>query len=219
MTATTKRRPLRAGAFAIVALASIALPGPVRAKKARDSFAPATAPISAPKRNGPAGIGDRAGPGSGKKNDKKACTDAYTQAQEKAQTAHLREAKELLAKCAKVVCGSFLQKECGTLYTQLEADIPSIVPLVTDDAGQPMVLVEVKMDGELLTSRLDGHALPVDPGSHEFSFGTDAGVFATRKVNIMQGQRNRTISVKLKRGTNPSHAPLPAPRPKIQSTE
>jgi hypothetical protein len=138
--------------------------------------------------------------GGGTMDEKHACAAAYTKAQERAQAAHLREAKELLSKCARATCGTFLHQECTTLYTQLDADIPSVVPLVTDEAGAPHALVEVRMDGELLTSKLDGHALPVDPGKHEFSFSTDAGVFASQKVMIVQGQRNRTIAAKLRSG-------------------
>lgn len=129
--------------------------------------------------------------------DKRVCVDAFNQARERAQSAHLREAKEMLGKCARAVCGSFLQQECTTLYTQLEAEIPSIVPVVTDDAGLPHALVELKMDGELLARTLDGHGIAVDPGKHEFSFATDAGVFAKKRIMIVQGQRNRPISVVL----------------------
>jgi hypothetical protein len=49
-----------------------------------------------------------------------------------------------------------------------------------------------------LTSRIDGRSLPVDPGLHEFSFTSEGRVLATQKVMILQGQRNRPISVAIK---------------------
>src|SRR5260221_14051591 len=125
--ATPTRRRLTAVALAIAALAPTPFMAPALAKKPGDSLSPPASGRAKSTKDETAG-GD---------NDKTGCAYAYTQAHEKAQIAHLREARELLAKCAKVICGSFLQKECGTLYTQLEADIPSIVPLVSDASGQP----------------------------------------------------------------------------------
>jgi hypothetical protein len=40
--------------------------------------------------------------------------------------------------------------------------------------------------------------LPVNPGTHEFSFDMGAGVVATQKVTIVRGQRNREIAVSLR---------------------
>jgi hypothetical protein len=124
-----------------------------------------------------------------------ACMTAYTKAHERQQTGHLREARELFQSCAEPACGSYLQQECTTQVTQLDADIPSVVPVVSDGENAPRVDCEVKMDGEVLTSKLGGQALPVDPGVHEFTFSTDKGVFATEKLMIVQGQRNRPLSV------------------------
>ena len=117
----------------------------------------------------------------------KICVDSFNTAKERRESGHLIEAREFLSKCARKTCTDFLQQECTTLYTQLEADVPTVVPVVTDDTGAPHALAEVRMDGELLTSKIDGHALQVDPGKHEFSFGTEAGVFATLKAMIVQG--------------------------------
>jgi hypothetical protein len=147
------------------------------------------------------------------KGDKAACKVAYKAAQEREQSSHLREAKELYLACSKVICGAFMRPECTTKYTQLQSDVPSVIPVVTDEAGAVKPDVQVKMDGELLTSRLDGRALPVDPGMHEFTFATDAGVIATEKIMIVAGQRNSPIAISLgKRGrTLAASVTLPAP--------
>jgi hypothetical protein len=129
--------------------------------------------------------------------DNPACSSAYTHAVERAQEAHLKEARELFAQCARATCSELTRRECAARHAQLDADIPSIVPLVTDDAGEPHILVEVRIDGVLATSRLDGRALTIDPGKHELSFSTDDGVFATRRLMIVQGERNRALHVVL----------------------
>jgi hypothetical protein len=130
--------------------------------------------------------------------DRRACKEAFKTAQQLEQSAHLRQARDSLQWCAKANCSAFVRQECTRRYAQLGSDIPSVVPIVTDAAGVPRVDVQVTMDGEVLTSRLDGRALPVDPGLHEFSFSIDGGVIATQKVMIVQGQRNQPISVVLR---------------------
>jgi hypothetical protein len=124
------------------------------------------------------------------------CAVAYANAQKDEGSGQLREARDLLLTCAKPTCGTFLYKECTARYTQLGNDIPSVVPLA-DKGGVPIVDARVTMDGALLASRLVGQAFPVDPGLHEFAFSTDGGVFATQKVMIAAGQRNRPISASI----------------------
>ncbi len=124
------------------------------------------------------------------------CAMAHEKAKERQQTADLREARELLLTCAKTACGEFLAQQCRSGLQQLDADIPTVVPVVTDDTGAALVDVQVTMDGEPLTSRLDGRGLPVDPGLHEFSYSTARGVFHTEKLMIIAGQRNRVLAVK-----------------------
>ncbi|MDP9149429.1 MAG: hypothetical protein M3O36_05755 [Myxococcota bacterium] len=132
--------------------------------------------------------------------DKRACMpayNAYKSALERQASGHEREARALLQSCAEdaqAACAGLSQK-CTARYNQLGAEMPSVVPLVSDDSGAPIVDVTVKIDGEPLTSKLDGKGLPVDIGLHEFSFATDGDVFATQRVLVAEGQRNRPISV------------------------
>jgi hypothetical protein len=130
-----------------------------------------------------------------------ACMTAFKTAQQHEQSGRLVEASQLFLSCEDETCGSPLWEECAASASRLRAYMPSIVPLVVDDLGQPradVLDVRVKMDGALLISRLDGRALPVDPGTHEFSFDMGGGVVATQKVTIVRGQRNRAISVSLR---------------------
>jgi hypothetical protein len=143
---------------------------------------------------------DSSAPAPVSKEKRAACKAAYKGARQLEQSAKLRQARDMLLTCAKATCGALLKQQCTNLYLQLDQDIPSVVPLVTDDAGAPRVNVQVTMDGEVLTSRLDGRSLPVDPGLHEFSFSSDTGVFATQSIMIVQGQRNRPLSVALHAG-------------------
>jgi hypothetical protein len=124
------------------------------------------------------------------------CTAAYKSAVKAQQASHLQEAQKWFAACSQQACGTLIRRECLLSYDQITADIPTIVPVVTTVTGEPVLDVKVTMDGALLASKIDGRALPVDPGPHEFTFITHAGS-ATQKVVILQGQRNRPIAMAL----------------------
>jgi hypothetical protein len=143
---------------------------------------------------------------AGSKEEQHACVAAYKTAKSHEKAGELRAARELLVQCAKPACNEFLRQECTTTYNRLESDIPSVIPVVTTEAGEPYTLADVRMDGELLTSKLDGKALSVDPGTHEFSFSTGSDVFASRKLLVSQGQRNLRVAVKIRSGGAKSEA-------------
>jgi|SRR5579859_830194 len=138
----------------------------------------------------PAALGDPL------KTRDRVCSAAYENARQLEAAGHLKQATEELLRCTNSTCSALLRQQCSTRYLQLDADVPTVVPLATNGAGEARVNVQVSIDGELLTSRLDGRALPVDPGLHEFSFVAD-GAVAKTKVMIVQGARNRTVTVSL----------------------
>lgn len=123
------------------------------------------------------------------------CARAYQRALEHRKNAQLQQAREEFVVCAKTSCGEVLSLQCRGAVQQLDTDIPSVIPVVSDPSGEPIVEVSVSIDGQLMTSRLDGRAIIVNPGVHEFSFSTARGVFHTDKLLIVEGQRNRLLSV------------------------
>jgi hypothetical protein len=155
------------------------------------------------------------------KDTKRACTPAYVaykSAQDREKSGKIHEARDLLQTCMESTCGGLIPK-CKALYEKLKAELPSVVLVVTDDSGNARSDVQVKMDGDLLTSKLDGMAIPVEPGMHEFSFSTGSGVFATQKILIVEGQRNRFISVSMRTGAVASTAPPASTEPKPAAEE
>jgi hypothetical protein len=133
------------------------------------------------------------------------CMTAYEDANVRLRSSALLEAKPFLLICAKSGCGIFLQRECLAAYTRLDTeDIPTVVPAVTDDAGVLQPEVQVTVDGQVLMTRIDGRPVPVDPGIHEFSFSSAGVAFATERVLVVQGQRNRTIAASM-------HGPVAGP--------
>src|SRR5262245_35847526 len=139
---------------------------------------------------------------------RRSCANAYERGQELRQGAKLRRAREVLLGCSRAACGEFVQRECSKWITQIDAETPSMVLLAKDEAGVAVLDVEVTMDGELLTSRLDGRAVSVDPGMHDFTFKAPSGATIERRVAISLGERNRMVSVDIPAG--PARAPAPA---------
>jgi hypothetical protein len=82
-------------------------------------------------------------------------------------------------------------------HSRLETDIPSVIPLVKTAAGEPVIDVQVMMDGQVLAARADGLAVSIDPGMHEFVFKQGKTVLATQSLVVAQGQHNRRIMVAL----------------------
>src|SRR4051812_48653427 len=99
-----------------------------------------------------------------------ACVSAYKDATTLEKAGQLLEARGALKNCTRSVCDRSLRDRCMIEYVQIHADVPSVIPTVTDDNGERVVDVLVMMDGAPLASRIDGHALPINPGLHEFSF-------------------------------------------------
>ncbi len=141
----------------------------------------------------------RTSPRTGQRGDAgRACKRTYLEAQRAERDGQLFEAKALLRRCGIPACGQFLEHQCTVGYSRIGDDIPSVVPAVTDDAGDPVVEVNVWLDGVMVAEEIDGLAIELEPGLHQLAFETEAdGVFARRKIVARQGERNRRIDVQL----------------------
>jgi hypothetical protein len=129
--------------------------------------------------------------------DEEACVTTLKDAKAREQEGALQASRVLLRQCAQNPCSPFVRQQCANRNTKLELDTPTVVLLVTDAAGGSRTDVQVKVDGEPFASQLDGRAIPIDPGMHDFSFIADGRVFATQKILIVQGQRNRFITANI----------------------
>jgi len=129
------------------------------------------------------------------KPQSRVCQAALQGGQEKEKAGQLVEAQKLYRSCSDIACATATWHACVAANTHLRATLPSIVPVAVDDDGAPRADVEVKMDGQVIASQLTGLAIAVDPGPHEFSFSIDSEIFASTKIEIIEGERNRPLSV------------------------
>jgi hypothetical protein len=122
------------------------------------------------------------------------CAQAYEKAQEERKAGHLAAAIEYLKKCAAQDCPSFISKDCIRWMTETEAAQPSAVFSVRRN-GVDMTTVQIWCDGSILTESLDGKAIAVDPGAHEFVFRVPGVHPIAKEIIIREGERNRIVEL------------------------
>jgi hypothetical protein len=132
--------------------------------------------------------------GVGQAASKKSCTEAWNNGSAALKESKLRAARTWMNKCAATSCPAVMSRECATLSTKLALDIPSIVPSIVERKDL-LHAVEVSMDGEVLANQIDGRAIDVDPGLHDFVFKSDSGAVVKEKLVIQQGQHNRPVPI------------------------
>ena len=122
------------------------------------------------------------------------CADSYEKAQEEKAAGHLKAALVHLKSCIDPTCPKFIRDDCVRWMDQTESALPSVV-FAARREGEDLTDVEVFCDGEPLMKSLDGKAVSLDPGPHDFSFGVPGFSPIERKTLIREGEQNRIIAV------------------------
>lgn len=163
--------------------------------------------------------------------EEEGCLATFRSAEMHVQAGQLRAAQKELVECAQRSCGKFLRRQCATRLSDLAPEVPSVIPLVSDGSGKIVRDVHVAVDADAPPQPADGHAIFVDPGSHEFTFTTAGEVIARETVNVLPGQRNHLIRAALTKAPTAQAAPRhehrrfkmvaddPAPEPSPREAE
>jgi len=144
-----------------------------------------------------------------------ACVQAYEQGQEQRHLGKLIAARAQLQSCAREECPEFIRRDCATWYDALETELPTVV-FAARSAGRDLTDVRVAIGNRVLTSRIDGEAIELDPGEYEVEFSAPGMQPLTEHVLISRGERNRLQRAELVPTTigadvGGKPAPLPAP--------
>jgi len=129
--------------------------------------------------------------------DKAACLDASNKAQGFRDAHKLLEARDALRICAQQVCPGVVSKDCLTWLDSVESSLPTVVVSAKDPSGRDLFDVKVTADGQPLTNKLAGDALPMNPGPHAFHFELADGTVLDQQVLVREGLKNQNISVVL----------------------
>jgi hypothetical protein len=107
----------------------------------------------------------------------------------------LRQARDQALMCSASSCPGRVRAACQKRVAELTAAIPTIVLLAKDGAGHDVVAVRVSMDGEPIAERLDGTAIPIDPGEHKFTFQVAGQPPMAQSFVIGEGEKDRRESI------------------------
>jgi hypothetical protein len=118
----------------------------------------------------------------------------------------LRAARAQLLVCSAASCPVDVRAECAHRIDELNAAVPTVVFAVKTAAGRELSAVKVMMDGEVVADHLDGSALALEPGTHEFTFETAGEPLWKATLLLHEGEKNRHEPIVIG-GTAPTAPP------------
>lgn len=140
---------------------------------------------------------------------KSECSDAYESTQTLRRGGRLIEAREAAVGCSGAICPDWVVKDCSQWAGEIESSLPTVVLSATDAGGADAREVRVSIDGKRVVDKLDGKAMPIDPGDHVVRFEMDGVEAVEQKVVISEGQKNRSLVASFKREDNAPPPLLP----------
>jgi hypothetical protein len=127
------------------------------------------------------------------------CIDAVERGQSLRDKVKLTQARAAFLMCASSACPEIIQRDCAQWIAELETRIPTVIVTAVDYAGHDVVYVRVLVDGEPFAERLDGIAVPMDPGIHTFRFEPKNGPPFEQTVVIREAEKYQKQSFTLPR--------------------
>jgi hypothetical protein len=150
----------------------------------------------------------RPGPASAADSDaRKACFRSYELGQRLRRDGRMREARERLIACASDACPAGIRTDCAQWLVEVEAATPSIIIFARTEDGADVSELHVSVDGKHLSDRLDGKAIPLDPGRHRLRLEGRGLVPVERDLLLREREQSRSVLVEVAR-----LADAPAPR-------
>lgn len=141
-----------------------------------------------------------------KKADKKACSEGYEKAQIYQKDNKLNDARAQLLVCTQDACPKWIQTECVKWLADVDEHQPSIVIAARDAQGKDVFDASVEIDGSMVSSKVEGTAVRVDPGQHTVRLIHD-GQTTEQQFVARWGEKNRTVEIVLK-GTSSEPPPI-----------
>lgn len=120
----------------------------------------------------------------------------------------LKQTRTQLLVCSAASCPLEVRQECVRRIDEVNAAQPTIVLAVKNSAGKDLIAVKVTVDGQVMTDHLDGSAIAIDPGAHEFTFEARGLPVVTETVVLHEGEKDRRENVVLG---------APEPQPQVVS--
>ena len=142
------------------------------------------------------------------------CIQSAEQGQVLLTQGRLGEALRAFKTCSGPACPALIAADCMRFAKRTEESMPTVVFRVRGDDGRDVVDVEVSVDGRVVTNRLSGRAVPLDPGEHALRFQIPGEEPFERTIVLAEGERHRSVEVVL-----PAAKPEPPSKPAKPPTE
>jgi hypothetical protein len=136
--------------------------------------------------------------------DVKSCLDAAEDGQKLRDSGAYRRARERFIACAADECPGEVRKGCVGWLGQLDKLIPTLV-FGAHAHGKEVADVRVAIDGEVVTEKIDGKPVALDPGEHHFRFERSGETAIDETAVVLAGEKERLMSVRF--GDDPSVLP------------
>jgi hypothetical protein len=124
-----------------------------------------------------------------------ACIATAEEAQRLRLDGKLTHSRENLLSCAQSTCPAVVRSDCARWLAEVDALTPSLVLRAVDSAGADRIHVRVAIDEQLVTERLDGSEIHVDPGQHVFRLTCAGAPAVEQTVLVRAGEQHRTLSL------------------------
>jgi hypothetical protein len=121
------------------------------------------------------------------------CLDAYERGQALRNSRRLAQARADFLVCAREACPRAIRKDCGEWLAEVDASMASVVVRVVDADGHEPTEAEVFVDAALVSNRLDGWAIPVEPGPRVIRVVLRGRPGLEQAVSLAQGEKNRRV--------------------------
>ncbi|GAC1351897.1 MAG: hypothetical protein NVS3B20_04830 [Polyangiales bacterium] len=125
------------------------------------------------------------------------CIKAFERGQTLRKSFALLEAQEQLRTCVRNVCPDVVKHDCASWLTEMEQSIPTVIISARDPAGVDLSDVHVSVDGRPLVDKLEGRAIPVNPGEHTFRYERAGSISQEQRLIINQAEKQRLMKVTL----------------------
>jgi len=147
------------------------------------------------------------------------CITTYEESVPLRKNHQLKTARAKLVTCSSESCPADIRAECLNRLAEVDASMPTVVFEAKDAAGAMVFAVKVKMDGEVLAERLQGSALPIDPGEHTFTFEVAGRPSVEKHLMIFEGEKLRRERVEFEALAAATPTPTPSVTLKSENAE
>jgi hypothetical protein len=118
-----------------------------------------------------------------------ACAEPHLAAQRHRRAGELVRAREALLACSRAECSSVLAKDCVAWLGEVEAALPSVTLEAKTAEGRDATDATARIDGEPAARRIDGRALPLDPGPHRIVFERPGKPSVEEQIVLREGEK------------------------------